>query len=193
MLAGLSVVGAGIGLMSSTPPTPTGHPVLGTVAQLHKTLDRTKDVPVWSLTAEQTAAAVADLARAEARVAALKARLLAHGARVEVRSVNASPTIEAWLAYETHVTKGQAGEQVRLAEALDERWQHLAKALSKGKANLEQARVIARALDQLPDSIEPAVVRKAEKYLVKACRQLRPARAARHGQARPRRRRPRGG
>ena len=93
---------------------------------------------------------------------------------MEVRSVNASPTIEAWLAYETHVTKGQAGEQVRLAEALDDRWQHLAKALSKGKANLEQARVIARALDALPDSIEPAVVTKAEKYLVKACQRFDP-------------------
>ena len=96
------------------------------------------------------------------------------------------------MAYETHVTKGQAGEQVRLAEALDDRWQHLAKALSKGKANLEQARVIARALDALPDSVEPAVVRKAEKYLVKACKPVRPPRAPRPGQAGPGRRRPRG-
>jgi hypothetical protein len=50
--------------------------------------------------------------------------------------------------------------------ALDGRWQQLGAAVSAGQVNVEQARVIVRALDELPSDLDPELALKAEAHLV---------------------------
>jgi hypothetical protein len=50
--------------------------------------------------------------------------------------------------------------------ALDGRLQQLGAAVSAGQVNVEQARVIVRALDELPSDLDPELALKAEAHLV---------------------------
>ncbi|QIK74182.1 HNH endonuclease signature motif containing protein [Nocardioides piscis] len=54
----------------------------------------------------------------------------------------------------------------RLARTLDTDHVHLGAAVRAGRVNLDQARVIASALDDLPDTVTPAVRERAELHLI---------------------------
>jgi hypothetical protein len=64
---------------------------------------------------------------------------------------------------------------------LDRSWQRLGHALAEGRVNVEQARVIARALEDLPGDLEPETVLKAEEHLVDLAADHRPRELARLG------------
>lgn len=146
--------------------TTTRHPLAEAVARLHSTLDEVAQTATWSLDQTTTADLLGDLARAHSRFAELQARVLSHAEEVAVHERWAAPSVAVWLANATTATKHDAVRQTRFAAALS-RYDELRRALAAGDLNLEQAQVVARALDELPDDLEPSVRRKAEVELVR--------------------------
>ncbi len=86
-----------------------------------------------------------------------------------------------WLANETRVRWEDARSDVVLARGLDRRWTVLATAMREGRATLAQARVISRALDELPSDASAEVVDRAEATLVDYAERFEPRQLARLG------------
>src|SRR4051794_20914695 len=89
--------------------------------RVHEVLDDVAagGVRVAELGAAETVEAVTELCRAEARIAALKLALLAHGERIDVAAESAATSTGAWLACATRTVRGRAHGLVRLAKQLD--------------------------------------------------------------------------
>lgn len=112
------------------------HPIIACASDTSALFKSVADVNPTFMSSEDKAAALTGLARVEAQVAELRLRILA-----------------------------DAGD-LALAVALDRRYPTLAEALRAGAVNVAQARVIVRALDALPDSIDADTVSRAEASLV---------------------------
>ncbi|MEN8707977.1 MAG: DUF222 domain-containing protein [Nocardioides marinisabuli] len=149
--------------------TTTRHPLAEAVARVHSALDQVAETPTWSLSQSGTADLLTDLARAQSRFAELQARVLAHADTVAVQERSAAPSVAVWLANATITTKRDAVRQTRFAAALS-RYDVLRGALGAGDLNLEQAQVVARALDELPDDLDAGVLAQAEAALVSLAR-----------------------
>ena len=71
-----------------------------------------------------------------------------------------------WLATKTRDNHGTVRRHAALAASLGSKWTQTADALGVGNVNVAQARVIAEALDALPEDLGDDLVVKAEAYLV---------------------------
>ena len=69
-----------------------------------------------------------------------------------------------------------------MASALQQRWGEVDSAFEAGVLNLAQARVIADALDALPDDLDPALLDKAQAHLVEQATGFGPRDLARLGE-----------
>ena len=139
------------------------HPVLDAVRDLDEALTSVADVNPAFLPTADKAEALRALARTDARLAELRVRILADADDVAERD-GAGDAAE-WLATRTHQRHQDARAELALGVALDRR-PVLATALRSGDANVGQARVIARALDALPDEVPTDTVDRAEEVLV---------------------------
>ena len=110
------------------------------------------------------ALALVELARVAARVQGLLGWVLANADDVALDE--GARSAGAWLAHETRAAHGSTAALARLGEALGARWRQLGEALMWGAVNLEQAEVIARALDELPADLDPELLVKAEAHLL---------------------------
>ncbi|MBM7509448.1 hypothetical protein JOE61_003262 [Nocardioides salarius] len=146
-------------------PTTAAHPVNRVVARVHSALDEVAETPLWTMSQPATAEALAEIARAEARLVELRSRTLAHTETVAVPETNASPSVAVWHANVTRSTKRESFRQVRLAAGLD-RHDVVREALGRGHVVAEQAAVICTALDDLPEDLDAAVMEQAAKALV---------------------------
>jgi hypothetical protein len=148
------------------------HRVAAAVAGVRTALTVVANASVWSMGAAETAATIGELDRAEAQVAELKARLLAHGDFVAVGQDIAMSTPN-WLAHTTKTTRVAAHRAMRLAKALEDR--DLTRgALAEGRVNLEQAQAILRAVGDLPDGLDPELIGKAEAHLIEQAQHFDP-------------------
>ena len=77
--------------------------------------------------------------------------------------------------------KRAAYAQEKLAHTLDTTWRQVAAGLADGRVHLDQARVIVKALDALPDDVTVEVKQRAERRLVDQAEQFGPADLARLG------------
>ncbi|WP_240617315.1 HNH endonuclease signature motif containing protein [Nocardioides speluncae] len=112
------------------------------------------------------------LSRLEVQLTALRLKVMA---AAEDAAVDAGARdVAAWLAHESREVPTACRAELHLAVALDARWTRLGTAVADGVVNLAQARVIARALDELPGDLDPALLVQAEKYLVEAAKEYRP-------------------
>lgn len=118
--------------------------------------------PVFLSTADKEAALVA-LAEARSRLDALSVRLLA--AADDVGEAHGLRDAAAWLAVETRTTRRAAAADLALGRAL-ETHPSVADALLSGALRTDQARAVVRAIDALPQSVEPAVREQAERALL---------------------------
>ena len=110
---------------------------------VHDGLDRALQADVRSLPDESLLDAVADVYRAEARLAALKARLVAElDARRAYAAVGAQ-TAAAWVTHRCRVPRGQAGHDVRVARSLRS-LPAAADALADGDVTVAHVGAIAR-------------------------------------------------
>jgi hypothetical protein len=159
--------------------TPSQHPIRRIAGLIGGALDEVAHVqPAYMSTADKKAALV-ELHRAEQRLTALRLRVLA--AAGDVAAETGARDAGAWLAAETQSERRPATAELRLAEQLDKTWLDLAGALGDGHVNLAQTRVIARALTDLPDDLDPATVELAEKTLIDLAAEHRPRELVRLG------------
>ena len=132
----------------------TPHPVVWFAQRAHEVLDDVLagGVHVASLSPAATAATVVELARLEARVAALRNSLLPHADTVDV-AADATPVATstgAWLAAATRTPAGAAHRLVRVAKRLDAAYEPTRDAALAGEVYSAQVEVIVTALDTLP-------------------------------------------
>jgi hypothetical protein len=140
------------------------HPVLRCADRIAAALDDVADVDPLYLPTPDKAAALVRLARVEERLHELRLRVLASADDVALDAGARSPG--AWLAHQTRSGRGEAMAAQRLAEALTTRWRQVQSALAAGEVTRGQARVIVQSLDDLPDDLDPELLRKAEAHLL---------------------------
>jgi len=141
------------------------HRVSVATAHVHAELDAVADAPVWSMDPAETAATLQALVRAEARVAELTARVAAHADEVGVGAEGAAASTGTWLAVQTRQTRSAAHATVKLGRTLEEHEPTRA-ALAAGDICVDQARVILRWVDDLPDDLDQELRRRAEDHLL---------------------------
>jgi hypothetical protein len=138
------------------------HPVTRVLAAVRDELTSVADVPMWSMDPDETTAAIDDLQRAEAQLAELKSRLLAHATQIDVPGATSSAN---WHAHRTRTTRPLAHRTMRLAHGL-ETHDLTRKALAEGRVHVEQAEAILRALTELPADLDPETTARAEAQLI---------------------------
>ena len=149
------------------------HPVLRFVRAAGAALDRLGATPAWSMTPEEQREALVLMARLQSRMEELELRVLASADRNDVGGASGATSTAAWLATATHRTRAECSAAVRLAADLDERYDATRRALAHGEVTVEQAHVIAKAVDALVrdhDDLPPDIHERAESHLLRlAC------------------------
>jgi len=159
--------------MTSTPAGSfAGHPITEFATRLHARFDELADAPTWSMTPDEQRAALVQLTQCLARLEELRLRVLAEADRSDVGAESAAASTGAWLAVQTRQPRGRAHQDVRLAVAMSEECTATRDALANGAVDVEQARVIVRAVqsitEQAPEAVrsDATVVERAEKHLI---------------------------
>lgn len=143
------------------------HPVLGCVETIAAALDYVADLDASYLTGAQKRSALLGLTTQLGRVEELRLRVLAAGQALgDVAADDASRDAAAWLAHHAHLDRGKARHLTRLATHLTDSYPALGAALRAGQVDLAQAEVIARALGELPDDLDPTMLQLAEETLI---------------------------
>ena len=149
--------------------TATAHPpvdrVNDAILRARADLASASETPVWPLTSRATTQALDAVVALEAQAAELKGRLLAHADQLKTSDESGATSTANWWAHHTKLTRPEAHRQVRLAHAL-ETYDATRVALAEGRVHLEQAMVITRALDDLPEDLDPHLVEEAETQLI---------------------------
>ncbi|WP_205473318.1 HNH endonuclease signature motif containing protein [Nocardioides sp. SYSU D00038] len=151
--------------------TPHGrHRISRAVAEVRATLGAVGELPLWSMQAPEAAETLTEIAKLESQVAALKLRVARHAQTQKVEAASGATSTAAWLAVATRATRRETARTMRLAEQLDT-MPTVAQALGRGELLLEQAEVIARAIDKLPDDTDPQIREQAQVKLVELAQQ----------------------
>lgn len=148
----------------SQPTTPIEHPLVHAVEVVAQGLDEAAGANPVYLTTRQKERVLTDLAREKARLEALEHRVLAAADDVAVE--HGARDAGAWLAHATRQDAPVGRRWQRLADGLDSRWPMLAEAYAAGQVSTAQVQVIGRALDDLPEELDPDLRVRAEKQLV---------------------------
>ena len=125
------------------------HPVSVFAERLNSRLDDLATTPLLSMTAREKRNGLAAIARAEAKLAAVRLRLLADAETSGACTETGAATAAAWVAVATRQTRRTARSDLRLALSLD-RHLVLADAMAAGHVSTAQARVIVDGLEALP-------------------------------------------
>ncbi len=161
--------------MTSTETEPPGSPPRGGgpahvwvrfTAAMHEAADRVDGMSVLSMSDEEVAATTLELTRLEARIGELRLRMVATAEERDVGKADASPSTGAWLAHHTRQRRSGAFADVRFAQALDGEFTATRAALSAGRVLVEQARVIVKAVADLPSSVSGEDRRRGEAHLL---------------------------
>src|SRR4051794_36588361 len=141
------------------------HRVTRALAAARRELRSVAEVPVWSMDADETTTAIADVTRAEAQLAELKARLLVHAEQTNLAAQTGANSTATWHAVATTTSRREAHRAVRRAAGLDTHDLTRA-ALAAGRVHVEQAETILRSLGELPDDLDPDIRVQAEQQLL---------------------------
>jgi hypothetical protein len=141
--------------------------------RVHQVLDDALagGVRLVELSATETADALIELARLEARLAGIKLHLVAHADEVDVAQENASTSTAAWLTSATRLPRTEAKKLVKAAGRL-EAFEATAAATIEGAVDGAQAGVIIRRVDALPPQVGPEDRRRAEAHLLELAGQF---------------------
>jgi hypothetical protein len=119
--------------------------------------------------------ALAEVARAEARLASVRLRLVAAAEASGVAVVDGSTDTAAWAAKAVGGNRSRAWGAVWLARRLDESCPATAAALAQGRIGEEHAAVIVAAMSSVPDGVSDAELGDCEKALVGKAERMKPA------------------
>jgi len=151
--------------VSSTFDRAATHPVLACADAIETALKDVADVQVVFMDPGDKRSALLRLARLEARLTAMRLRLMA--ASDDVALAKGARDVAALVAHHTRGDYGANRRDLALAEALDRRWVGVAAALGAGDLNVAQAQVITHALDELPaEKVSADLLAQAEAHLV---------------------------
>jgi hypothetical protein len=142
------------------------HPLLALADALEDLLTKATDAPTWSMTPADLQDVLPRLTRVRSRVAEVELRVLAEADRAGVGDDVGSTNTPAWFAHVTGQRVPTARAAAALAEQLDTGHAPTREALSAGRVNLEQARVIVHAIGELPADLGVALLTEAESHLV---------------------------
>ena len=148
------------------------HPMLTLVAALDAAVDEVAGVDPIYMTVPDKKATLTGVARARARLEAVELKVLA--ASDDIAEATGDRSTATWLANQTREAHGTVRRKAVLARALASRWAQTADALEAGQVNLAQARVIAEALEALPQDLSGDLLLKAEALLVEEAAKLGP-------------------
>ncbi|MDR6174430.1 hypothetical protein QE364_003882 [Nocardioides zeae] len=152
------------------PGVDVGHPLLEAIRTATDELSADGRTGLGWLSAPQTGIALVDAHRLVARASALVAVLVQHAEEVELHRSNGASTAAVWLANATATTRRDAYRFARVGEAIIDdtsRYRtHLAPACETGGVDTEQADVIVKALDALPDDLPAELRLQAEQAMV---------------------------
>ena len=143
---------------------PAPHPILACATTISGALDEVGDVQPLYMSLDDKRAALLALDTARRQLAALQLRVVA--AAGDVAEEDGARDIAAWLAARTQADPLPARAEMRLANALDTKWNKVAAGMAAGEVSVEQARVITHGLEALPDHLGPEVLARAEAQLV---------------------------
>jgi hypothetical protein len=152
---------------------PGTHPVLRCADVVEAALKDVADVDPAFMPTGDKRVALMRLARVESQVKELQLRVRASAD--DVAEDEGVRDLAAWLTHHARLDRSQARREQQLAEALDRRRHLVAAGMRAGDVSIEQAQVITRALDKLPESLDPEVVAKAEARLVEEAGSFGPA------------------
>jgi hypothetical protein len=141
-----------------------------TTAQMRALADSVADASVWSMDPAETAATLVELGRLRAQVEELQARVAAHADESRVGAEVAASSTANWLAHTTKTTRSAAYAAVKLGHDLEDH-PLTRDALAAGDLHVEQAKVVIRWVDRLPDDLGAETVEKAERHLLTAARE----------------------
>lgn len=155
------------------------HPILTAAALIDEALKAVADTNPTFMSTAHKAEALKELVRIESRVAELRMRILADSA--DVAADTGARDAAGWFADATRSRFEDARADLGLATALDRRWHDLGTAVREGRVNTAQARVIARSLDALPDTVPQDVLDAAERALIDHADRFTPKQLGRIG------------
>lgn len=149
--------------MAQQPLAP--HPILACADAIEAALKDVADVDPAFMRTSEKAKALRRLDRLESQLAGLRMRVMANAG--EVAETTADHSVATWLAVETRTDPRARFGDLALARGLDRRWLRLGAAVREGTVNLAQARVIAHALEDLPEKeVGSEAIGRAEEALV---------------------------
>lgn len=155
------------------------HPIPAALRDVSAALSSVAEVDPLYMCAGEKAEALLRIVSLEARVAELRLRLLASAD--DVANEAGARSAADWLAHRGRQRGSDMRADHRLALALDRERPVLAAALRAGEVNLAQARVIDRALGDLPSDVPAELVAKAEAELVRLAGEFDPTTLTRLG------------
>jgi Domain of unknown function (DUF222) len=141
------------------------HPILSCARLIEAALKDVAGVDPGFMATGEKAEALRRLDRLESQLTGLRMRVMVCAG--EVAEATADHSVATWLAAETRTDPRDRAGELGLARSLERRWTRLAAAVADGSVHLAQARVIAHALDDLPDrEVGPEVLARAEQALI---------------------------
>ena len=155
------------------------HPLLACADTIEKALASVVDFDPVYLTAGDRADLMVRLPELISRAQAVNLKVVA--ASEDVAAEDGCRTVADWVAPRTRTDRRAAYAQEKLAQALDTRWRQVGAALSDGRVHLDQARVVVKALEALPDEVTADVRKLAERRLVEHAEEFGPTELARLG------------
>ncbi|MDQ6523794.1 DUF222 domain-containing protein [Nocardioides sp. LHD-245] len=148
------------------------QPLLAAVAHARALLDQVADLQPLYLSVTEKEQLLLESARLAAQVDELRLRTLADAS--DVAQAHGARDAGAWLAHAAQLDPAAARADLHLADALQTR-PLVAAAMRTGAVNAAQARVIAAAVDDLPEQLGPDLRADAEARLVDYAGEFGPA------------------
>ncbi|MFL6022942.1 MAG: DUF222 domain-containing protein [Marmoricola sp.] len=148
--------------------------LLDPAVQLHRCLDEVSACDVDALGPAGQAELLRSIARAEARLAALRSRVLVGAERSRAAALSGAASTGQWAAQVSNADQATAQRQMGLARGLERRTETQA-ALAAGVILPEHASVIVQADRQLPRSVTAEQRAIVEHTLVEKAQHLPPA------------------
>src|SRR5262245_4196047 len=144
--------------------TRSTHPLLAATRACAAALDEVAGVDPLYADSGSKQALLVELTRLAARVTALRAQVLAVSG--DLAAASGARSAATVLGLETRTSHREAGAAERLGAARGDRWTGVGDAVAAGSITWEQAGVLVRSLDDLPDDLDPELLAKAEAHLV---------------------------
>ena len=149
------------------------HPITAFGTRLHAVLDEVLTASAAGLSGESAGDTAVLLAKAEARISALRLRLLGQAHR-EDTCTGQQAVSEGWWADAASVEHRRSRRDFRLARDLTGDFHRTETALAAGEVTAAQAEVIVDAVRALPASVGPEGRDKAELHLLEQAAEFNP-------------------